>query len=374
MTERKKLKYDSKDQMAFDVLAEFGVATSHAITQIMGEKQGEALVGPEWYHAGLAATLNVKNRIGLEAQGSISAMYVLNWMGIIWADAKVEITNNCVRWSTTSCPWSKGTSVYCSQHTHIVKAITEICAPEHRSPVSITLNPKSLSRGDKICIYIMSADEGLDIDQAMASQCTCEPLPPPLSLEEMALWNHSYMGGEWTAPLKSMLNELGPETTMNALQPKFKEIGKDFANRFKEEYKVSSNDFDSMVKGIEEFHSCFLKRGGLDRTFDGFEMTTNECPYSGEPSEICQLFQSFYEGLLEEIHPSLIMKNSAMMTKGDKTCHWTISKKGSTARVGAAPTREDDSRTALKALAFKYAQGEITKDEYDELKKLIQGE
>jgi hypothetical protein len=354
--DRMKPNYDPRDQLAFDVLAEFGVATSNAITEILGEMQAEASVRTEMQHGGLAAALNIKNRMGFEGQDLLYATYASNWTNIVWVDLKVEMTSIGFRWTTTSCPWSRASDALCCHLEHIPKAIAEVFAPEY-----IVSNPKRLSRGDDTCLCIL-AKEGVDPDQVLIAPCLCEPLPPPLDLEEMVLWNHSYMGSMWVMVLKSMLNEIGPEMTMSILAPRFKGIGREFANRITEEYRISTDDLSSVWDGLNSFHSSFLKKGRFKKSSGGFVMITEECPYSGEPTEVCQLYQCFYDGFLEEINPEFIMSNSMMMTRGDKTCHWAIRKKGEVAKERAkVETILDDP---AKTLAMRFAKGEITEEEY----------
>jgi len=355
-TRRKRPRYDSRNQLAFDVLAEFGVAASHAITDIVGEKQAEALVRTEWQNASLASTLNIKNRMSFEAHDFLFLAYATNFSNYIMGlDQKVERTNNGGRWSATSCPWSQATNAICCHLDYIPKAVAEVFAPGYTP-----FNPKRLSRGDDECSVIM-VKEGMDPEQVLEAPCIYEPLPPQMDLEEMVLWNHSYSGGFWAILMKSMVNEIGPEMPMNALGPKFNDIGKEFANRFKEEYRVSIDNLDSVANGLFSFHSSFLKRSRLERNSDGFTIITQECPYSGELSEMCQLFQCFYDGLLEEINPEFIMRNSTIMTKGDKTCHWMIRRKGGADKEKVKEVTLDDP---AKMLAMRFAKGEITEEEF----------
>jgi len=53
------------------------------------------------------------------------------------------------------------------------------------------------------------------------------------------------------------------------------------------------------------------------------------------------------------------------MTKGDKTCHWTIRKKGGPLREKST---EDD---ALRTLRLRFAQGEITPEQYREFRDVL---
>jgi predicted hydrocarbon binding protein len=79
------------------------------------------------------------------------------------------------------------------------------------------------------------------------------------------------------------------------------------------------------------------------------------------PETICMNFQSFFKGMVSALNPDYEFAYSRMITKGDNECHWTIKKKQSSRQV-------DDP---LKVLKLRFAKGEITKEEYEELKAML---
>jgi len=52
-----------------------------------------------------------------------------------------------------------------------------------------------------------------------------------------------------------------------------------------------------------------------------------------------------------------------MMTKGDKTCHWAIRKKGEVAKEKSK--EEITSEDPAKRLAMRFANGEISLEEFE---------
>ncbi|MDD1756474.1 MAG: hypothetical protein LUQ39_06540 [Methanomassiliicoccales archaeon] len=356
-TRRKRPNYDSRNQLAFDILAEFGTITSHAISEITGGKNEEIIVRTETRNAILASILNIKNRMAPENCNRIILSYITCWPNhIMGLDQRVETTPNGGRWMAITCPWSRATNALCCKTGMFASTATELLTPGY-----FALNTKRLSRGDGTCEVII-AKNGMDPYQILNEPCIYEPLPPSLDLEEMVLWNHSYMGGMWTLLLKSMLEEFDRDIVMNALTSKFKEIARDFSKRIIREYGISIEDLDSVVEGFDSFHSGFLKKSRHKRTTDGFTITTDECPYSGEPYEVCVLFQSFYDGLIAEIDSEVTMKCSSSMTKGDKTCHWAIRKKEEA--KGQKSKEEPSQDNPIKRLTNKFIDGEITEEEF----------
>ena len=101
---------------------------------------------------------------------------------------------------------------------------------------------------------------------------------------------------------------------------------------------------------------------------DFIEGTVHECPFvqSALP-EMCHQYCAFFNGVCEVIDPSYEFVYDRMMTKGDPTCHWVIRKKGTTPEK---VTPKEDSEV-LKKLATRYVMGEISKQEYEELKAIL---
>lgn len=352
-------RYDSRTQFAFDVLVEMGIATSHAITNIMGEEQAESLVRTEMYHAGLAIALNIKERMALEGSSLVSAAYSVNWIYTIWGqEHNTEITDNGFRDLVKSCPYSRASSALCCHIKYVPAAFSEVYGLlDYESH-----NSRRLSHGDDCCDIVISR-KGVGQGEALLAPCVCEPLPPPLEPDEMKLWNHSYTGSMWTLLLKTMLDEIGSETTLQVLGVAFKDIGESYAGKFKEEYRIDADDLGSVAQGFNLFHSSFLKRGRLVKEPQGFAIITEQCPFSGEPIEACQLFQAFYEGLLCGVNPRFCLRCMGMMSKGDKDCRFRISYiEGDNDRSDVANPNDP-----IVILSVRFARGEITEEQYERM-------
>jgi uncharacterized membrane protein len=65
------------------------------------------------------------------------------------------------------------------------------------------------------------------------------------------------------------------------------------------------------------------------------------------------------------------------MTKGDNTCHWVVRKKEPREPVKrdftkiTSTEKHEDKDEALRVLRIRLAKGEITKQEYGELRELL---
>jgi hypothetical protein len=66
---------------------------------------------------------------------------------------------------------------------------------------------------------------------------------------------------------------------------------------------------------------------------------------------------------MQSIDPDLRFSYNSMMTRGDKVCRWTISKKAEPLKKAA--TEEESPDDPLKRLTIKFIDGEITEEEFD---------
>lgn len=116
-----------------------------------------------------------------------------------------------------------------------------------------------------------------------------------------------------------------------------------------------------MIGGIE---AANLKKGKAEKTSEQtIEKEIIECPFSSAPPEICSQFQSFFNGICEVIDPEYEFRYDRMMTKGARTCHWTIMKKEGPVKSKFNDDGHSDELT--KNLALRLSKGEISIEEFE---------
>jgi len=115
-----------------------------------------------------------------------------------------------------------------------------------------------------------------------------------------------------------------------------------------------------LVLLIQAMHQ---RKGEVRKQTGNADCEIMECPFSGSPSESCLQYEAFFNGICEAIDPSYEFAYDRMMTKGDKTCHWTIRKKGEL--VKEELKEEAPSDDPVKMLAMRFAKGEITEEELE---------
>ena len=163
--------------------------------------------------------------------------------------------------------------------------------------------------------------------------------------------------------IKAMIEVLGPETTLERLEPAFRRIGTELAPRIKTELDVRVDDLRSVAKGLDVLNSAFLEEGELSDEADRcIGRRTTACPMSGEPREVCHLFLSFYDGLVKGLNPDFEFDYTQKMSEGGDHCQWVLRDKRRQASNGTSDLSANDP---FALLSLKYVKGEISDDEYE---------
>ncbi len=95
---------------------------------------------------------------------------------------------------------------------------------------------------------------------------------------------------------------------------------------------------------------------------DEFVMQITDCPCQTFSPEFCGQHGILIDGIIEVLNPAYEFVYDRMMTKGDKTCHWTIRKRAKTPSVG---------QSAQDLLKARLVRGEISEEDYRRMKELI---
>jgi hypothetical protein len=102
------------------------------------------------------------------------------------------------------------------------------------------------------------------------------------------------------------------------------------------------------------------------------ECTISDCPFAGTGvMDICLQYQAFFNGICEAIDPCYEFAYDRLMTKGDKTCHWTIRKKGAAKEKPQGEAAKEPGETAFELLKKRLVKGEITPEQYRQLRDIM---
>jgi hypothetical protein len=215
----------------------------------------------------------------------------------------------------------------------------------------------SLGSGDQGCTFIWrdktAIDDGDRTERQLNDLIFNENIKKQLAPH--------FFGELWTFSTRAFLDFSNEPSVFDKLATYMHHSGVSIGMRLIEKYGAFADD-DTLLSYIESLWLMHHPSSGFTRSPSALECTVEDCPFSSSPPEICLQYQAFFNGLLEALDSSYEFAYDRMMTKGDKTCHWTIRKKGESEKAKDDVATDDPA----KILAIRYAKGEISKKELQE--------
>jgi hypothetical protein len=221
----------------------------------------------------------------------------------------------------------------------------------------------SVARGDDICTWRI-VRKGTE---SQINVVSAEPASIPLikrSAMDRYPFTMGYKTEAWIVTTRALLDPAGSPELIGRLISEMEELGEKKAHSLVNlcnERNSTSSDRVGDVMAI-----CALALGQkadtIETTSREVSMEINECPLSSAPNEVCAEVEAFWKGVCKGCDPSLEFSYDRMMTNGEKTCHWTIRKKGEAAKEKVKEEAPDDP---IKMLTTMYIKGEITEEELE---------
>jgi hypothetical protein len=218
-----------------------------------------------------------------------------------------------------------------------------------------------IANHDDRCRYIVKKkSSNVDLDDLGGLQKT---IPLDLSQEEMFM-----LGGFVSYSMVNMFTSasidlIGTERTLELTLPMTRMTGNKVGKSLIDDSKGNGN-IQTISEKIEFFNS-FIGRIGAPIKLNGsvLEKEIVECPCKGSPNEVCKQFEALSIGICEAINPEYEFAYDRMMSKGDGSCHWVVSKKTEPSKQ--QPREEVTPEDPTKNLALRLSKGEISLEEFE---------
>lgn len=354
-----------------DMMAYWWQANTRQLVQTIGSKEAVQKLRPYWEHGGRATAFNLRQMTGITADDAGS-------IAMLWAFPRIDDRDGLERdqvkvmaGERTSMTTIKGCSVYeLGQNDEICQCV---CIYGGRACIE-ELNPeyelemiRSRSNGDDDCCWIVRRRDDANYDEERNLE-----MPRPKIVNNM--FGHlsmAYLGQFWIDSTNAFIESVGKEKAIGILLPMMRDLGRKFGVRLMEELDMELDRFDLLQKIVEKIDdSIQMELNTSLQSLDMVEKEVTYCPFSNAPPEICEQFESFINGICDSVAPSYELHYCKKMTIGDKTCHWVVKRK-TTGTNEISHQSETGSQGALDILKKRLASGEISKDEYKELRDLL---
>jgi len=361
------LSEEEKKELSIGLLREWWITATQAVVDSVGSENALSSMKPYFIHAGKAGGIMFQKLAGIPGNDPFTSANGMGFAFAVMMDTK---------WGPS---WrANDGSVIGEFHGCVTKGQCKeacICCCKFSIPTShMETSPdfemrldKSLAFGDTHCEWLISRKnfipEVSHTERFLIPDEVLEAFAPSIELQYYL--SHAWSGEFWVIATRSFIDLVGPDKALERLRFYMRHSGMSLGFRLSNQLMLHERRKESMVKIIELIQQLHQRKWDLMNTMDSAEATIHECPFaSGAPPEVCSQYEAFFNGICEVLDPEYEFTYDRMMTKGDKTCHWTIRKRGESSKMKdeEAGLSEDPG----KILAIRYAKGEITKEELEE--------
>jgi hypothetical protein len=222
--------------------------------------------------------------------------------------------------------------------------------------------PLTIARGDAKCCWRI-VEKGYEITEFDEAEKPIEIIPlRQISNEEKVVFSLGYRAEGWIIMTRTLMDPDGsPESIIkliNSMGRLGRDMGGELATIICPQETNAIRKMERVLVGCSQ--AIHQKRKALVANHNT-EMEITECPFSSAPPEICAQVEAFWNGVTQAIDPSYVFAYDRMMTKGHKTCHWTIRKKVKPEKA----LEQVPPQNPVNTLTMRFARGEITEDELE---------
>ncbi|HTY46794.1 MAG TPA: SHOCT domain-containing protein [Methanomassiliicoccales archaeon] len=350
-------------ELAIGLLKEWWITATQALVDELGTHEALRLMYPGFKNHGRAG-YHIAAKLMSLPEGDFRSIAVAEcWAKFAMAGVPIHgtVKGGKASWSAKGCETLGTCKEACQCFCQIAgEGLSFECHPDARYSLV-----RSLSFGDDVCeAEVVLEGDHADVDSSVTEVSSGEL---GMSPEDLAFWRKAVLGENWAIVTRATIEGVGGQRTVEILRPYMKQSGLSLGIRMKQMTSVQGNEADAIPALIESIRKSF----GIVEPHDTADMTENDgtdCPFSGAPTEICCQIEAFLNGVCEAIDPSSEFAYDSMVTKGGKTCRWTIKKKRSLVPSKEPPLEDDD---ALKALRLRFAKGEITLEQYRQHRDIL---
>jgi hypothetical protein len=353
--------------LAISLLREWWLVTTQALVDEVGSTAAMDLLTPAFEHHGRVALHKCPRRKPLPENNLMTIAIVEAWAkySISGIPVHVEIRDNSITWTIEGCE----TSGQCKE---VCLCLCDIgskgLATESEQGLSYSL-VQSLSKGDKLCRAVFRKSGNSVPSGPVVSTLDSQDLN--MTREERDFWSRAILGENWAIVTRAMVERLGSDRTIATLRPYMRQTGLSLGMRMMSGLKADEGTSRLPLDLVTLVQASF----GMQTIPEAFGRTGSgqvvSCPFSGSPPEMCHQFETCLNGICESINPAYKFAYDRMMTKGDKTCHWTIKKKIQPDETNKRGALKESGGSALELLKKRLVKGEITPDQYRELRDLL---
>jgi len=356
-------------EICFGLLREWWLAATQALVDEAGTEAALKHLKPYFINTGVAGAHNLQSLLGVSAE-ELLRLEIIHHLWHMMTGGRQPIyraDDGSIIYQTVDC----ATGGICREGCMSFCDFMANAYYGELSPELELISHRSLAWGDPMCQGLLSR-HGQEAKVAATDEFLVpeDKLPEPPEEEFREYMALSVLGEMWSNATRALVDFAGPERAYDRLRFHMRHSGLSFGIRMSDRFGARERGLDSILEMIELVQILHHRKATCVRGEGGAEGKVNECPFSSSSPEICAQYEAFCNGICEAIDPSYEFAYHRMMTKGEGTCSWAVKRR---VQEGARATKQStsDQLDASKILRRRLAAGEISKEEYRELRDLL---
>ncbi len=317
----------------------------------------------------MAIACNARKRLDLQGNDAEHVAIPLCWAdsGLTMSgEMTLEIFERGAIGQSSGCVMKNGPPELCVAISGgVCEGICEVCNPDYEFiPTHYETN------GDPYCRWIVRK-KGLRGDVEDLGKHVKRSAKLDLPQDEMLFLRSHACGETWIWTTKGFLEIFGYEKTLDLLKPHMRELGHTNGKWLLDKLNLTQGDVRDLQRAISVIQDALGQKGDFTEIDDEIHGQVQNCPFKDAPKALCKQFEMMMDGVCKALDPDVNFCYTKMMTDGSKECAWVMSKRGMKRGLSAIASQKSESEEMMRHLKWRLVKGEITKDEYEELKEMI---
>lgn len=357
---------EKPEDVAFQLMADWWMNTFQALVDSAGSEGAQSLIRPYHKNAATAAAYTLIDALGITEKDNFGASFVQkNAMDFFTRSTAMSIDikefGSVVR--TNVCPFRNAPIELCNT---VCGTIPLHYIEVFNVPYDFKIMAQ-MSRGDPECVWVSTLKgKGLSQDPTELGETIANPRQLHFDQETTDSFSFQYLSEFWVMATRALIDHLDEDKATTILNPYSKHTGLSFGmkmGRSIDDHQTGNlltNCFSSL------YNALGMKGKMIQNEGTRASMIIDDCPFKDAPVCICSQISSFCNGVCEAIDPDFEFTYERMMTKGDGSCQWSVSRRDVKDVKGTKENDEkDEGNEALKALTMRFVQGEISEEELE---------
>lgn len=359
-----------KDVSAADLMIEalykLTIVSFDELVKRSGKAEALAAVKPYRKWAAQIYLLQFKERLKLQGSGADALLSIRAFASITTVPQdkmECEICEKGAVGISRDCMFKRASPELCMSISHYHSEFeTEAINPEYEC-----IWTHHMTSGDPYCRYVFKKrSDPISVIYDMGETLAVLPKFEVTNdqIRAASLWA---LGGFLYGNNCALLDLHGEVTTTDIIKGYATSVGQEIGMRLAKQNPELAGSVASVGKLIRAMQNALGQRDKfvIESSNEISNEITDCSQFEKSNSLACVMYEYFFKGMVSAINPDYEFTYDRMIMRGDKDCHWTLKKRVASLPVGSDPP--------LEILRKMFAKGEISTEEYLEMKVLLGG-